>query len=336
MTLIKDKKKFFSYSLLIIFGVFVGLAVLFSEVFQTPVKNSIEIAQNVKLFKLNYLDQFSKITLKNKSGEFVFEKNNDNQISPWKMISPRQITASSIFIDKLYSSLTSANVKKIYSPDQINMINFSLTKPTATLLLTDSNNKTLEISIGLLNTIDHSTYIKLNDRQGIYHIDAPTVPLENATLLDLIESKIITIDQDSILSFKIFQGRKAGKAFVEMTKEGTIWKNNNGEAIPPQKLDDYLQDLAGLKSSFILDELTDTQKRQISNLTKKPEYTLSIDDNKQNTIDYNISSPFKELSGIDLKNESYFLITISNNSTAYIVKKQFFDLFEIKPDKFKP
>jgi len=216
------------------------------------------------------------------------------------------------------------------------MINFSLTKPTATLLLTDSNNKTLEISIGLLNTIDHSTYIKLNDRQGIYHIDAPTVPLENATLLDLIESKIITIDQDSILSFKIFQGRKAGKAFVEMTKEGTIWKNNNGEAIPPQKLDDYLQDLAGLKSSFILDELTDTQKRQISNLTKKPEYTLSIDDNKQNTIDYNISSPFKELSGIDLKNESYFLITISNNSTAYIVKKQFFDLFEIKPDKFKP
>jgi len=77
MTLIKDKKKFFSYSLLIIFGVFVGLAVLFSEVFQTPVKNSIEIAQNVKLFKLNYLDQFSKITLKNKSGEFVFEKNNE-------------------------------------------------------------------------------------------------------------------------------------------------------------------------------------------------------------------------------------------------------------------
>ena len=80
---------------------------------------------------------------------------------------------------------------------------------------------------------------------------------------------------------------------------------------------------------------TDSQKRQINSLSHNAEYIVSIEDNKENIIDYNISGLTRDLSDIDLKNEDHFVVTITDNSTAYVVKKEFYELFNRKTDAFR-
>jgi hypothetical protein len=331
-----QKRKFASNLILFLFFVLVSLAALFSDIFQSPIKTGAEVIQQAKLFTSTDLEKVHRISLKNKSGEYIFERLQNNQISPWHMVSPRDISANSLFIEKLFNALTTIKVKKMFPDEKINASNFSIDKPTSTLNLIDQSGKSIVIVLGLMNTIDNSTYLKISGRSGIFHVEAPDVSLENASILNLIESQIISINLDTIVAFRIYRGnKKTGTPQLEIKKKGADWFDREGNLLSREKIDDYLQDLSSLKSSFIIDKQTDSQKRQINNLARNAEYIVSIEDNKANTIDYNISGITKDLSDIDLKNEEYFIVTISNNTTSYVVKKEFHELFNRKSDILK-
>lgn len=330
------KRKIISNLILFSFFILVSLAALFSNIFQKPVKTTAQVIEEAKLFTTSDLGSVNKITLKNKSGEYIFERNDNNAISPWHMVSPRDISANSVFIETLFKALTTIKVKKIFPDEKINISNFSIDKPTSVIDLIDQSGSVITMSFGLMNTIDNSTYLKISNRNGIFHVEAPNVSLENATILDLIESQIISINPDTILAFRIFHGnKKSGVPQLEIKKKDGKWFDRDEFLLSQEKIDDYLQDLSSLKSSFIIDQQTGAQKKQIANLSKNAEYIVSIEDNNNNTIDYNISGIIKGLSDIDLKNEEYFVVTISNSETSYVVKKEFYELFNRKSDTLK-
>jgi hypothetical protein len=330
-----SKRKLASNIVLLLFLVLVGVAALLSDIFQSPVKTGAQVIEQARLLSHDDLSQVTRLALKNKSGEFIFDRDPNNQITPWHMVSPRNISANSLFIEKLFTSLSEMKVKKIFPDEKINNSNFSLDKPTSTLFLTDKSGKAMTIQIGLMNTIDNSTYVKIAGKTGIFHVEAPSVSLENATILDLIESQIISIDSATIVAFRIYRGNKKSNPQMELKKKNGSWVDREGNTMALDKLEDYLQDLSVLKSSFIIDKQTDSQKRQIANLSHNAQYIVSVEDNKGNIIDYNISALVRELSDIDLKNEDYFVVTISNNSTAYVVKKEFHELFNKKSESLK-
>lgn len=328
--------KLTSNIVLFLFFILVAAAAGFSHLFQNPIKNGKQFIEQTKLFSSNNLALITKITLKNKSGEFVFERDESHPSKPWHMISPRDISGNSIFIDKLFNSLTIIKVKQLYPDEKINISNFSIDKPTSVLTLMDKEEKNTIINFGLVNSIDNSTYLKLNGKPGIYHVEAPTVALEDATLLDLIESQIFTQNLYAIESFKVFKGsNKSTPPTLEFFRKGKDWVDNLGIPLSSPKLDEYFQDLFSIKSSFILDKPSETQKKQISTYLQKPEFILSIIDNKNSSIDYSISSVVRSLGEIDLKNEEYFIVSVSNNSTTFIVKKEFLELFTRKTEFFK-
>ena len=332
MIWIKASKKYeyASNAILALFLVLLIGAALLSDIFHPPIKSSFEVTGIVSLFKEKDLAPIAKISLKNKSGNYIFEKLEKNQISPWHMTSPRDVTANSIFIEKLFHSLTSNKIKNIFPNDRINNSNFSLEKPNAIITLeTKESKKPLVINVGLLNTIDNTTYIKISDRSSIFQVEVPSISLENATILDLIESKIFSIDLESINTFKVAFSKKSTIG-LNIHKKNTQWVSNDNQVMPQDKIEEYFQDLSVIKSSFVLDSQTDLQKRQIAILVKNPEITLTAEDNKKNIITYRISSLVYTFPDIDLKNNPYFLVSISNNQTAYIVKKEFLELFNKK------
>ena len=69
-----QKRKFASNFILLLFLVFVGLAGFFSHIFQSPIKNAKDMIEQAKLFTATDLSQTKRISLKNKSGEFLFER----------------------------------------------------------------------------------------------------------------------------------------------------------------------------------------------------------------------------------------------------------------------
>jgi hypothetical protein len=324
-----QKRQLASNLILFLFFILVSSAALFSNIFQTHTKSATEAIEQAKLFSSNELDLITRITLKNKSGEYSFSRSGNSKESPWNMVSPRAISSNSLFIEKLFTALTSINIKKLFPDEKINFSNFSIDKPTSTLNLVDQNGQTITIFFGLMNSIDNSTYLKVSGRSGIYHVEAPNVSLENASLANLIEAQIFAINLETVESLKIVnENKKNNIAVVEMKKTDGNWYNHENNLLADDKIKEYLQELSNLKSSFIIDKPTDAQKKQISTLPK--EYRISIQDSQPSTVDYNISGLIKSLIDIDLKNEEYFVVSTTNNPTSYVVKKEFLELFTRK------
>lgn len=314
---------------MILFVALVAVTAYLSVEFQRTVRNEKEIIEQAKLFSGKELENVVKISLRNKSGDFVFERKQEEQA--WHMVSPKTISASSLFIDQLFNSLNVIKTKKLMPENAINMSNFSLNKPTATLTLSDGVNKTIIIHVGIMNTIDNSTYLKIQGRPGIYHVEAPSISLENAALSDLIETRIFALDSDQLTSI-IITKKLTAVPVITLKKEPEGWIDSGSQKIDANKLEDLLQSFNGLTSSFILDKMSDAQARQLLNLMKNPEFQVRVVFSDGNTSSWTISAPTTQLVDIDLKSEPYFLISSSVGNIVYVVKKESITVFDQKAE----
>ena len=331
-----SKQKLTSNLILILFIIFVGSAAFFSDLFKINTKSGSVALDQAHLFTAGELSLSKRISLKNKSGEYIFERDENNTKSPWHMITPKEISANSLFIEKLFNSLTEIKIKKILPDEKSNTSNFSLDKPTSTLTLIDQNSNSIVIQFGLMNSIDNSIYLKILGKPGIYHVEAPNVPLENAILADLIESQIFSLNPKTMSILKVFHSnKKTDPPYLVLEHSQDKWIDSNKAILATDKVEDYLQSLSNLKSHFLIDKPSESQKKLLLLSNRSIEYVLSIEDFKKEIIDYSIRGPFTDIADLDLKNEEHYLISTSNNLTLYLVKKDFLDLFSKKVDAFK-
>jgi hypothetical protein len=328
------KRKWFSNIVLASFLVLVMGTMFLSNVFKTPIKGQQELIEQSLVFSNKELEKVTHLSLKNKSGEFTFERADTEKTSAWHMTSPRAISVNSVFVEKLFSSLNVIKTKKLLEDDKTNNSNFSLEKPTAILTLTDSENKSIILSVGIMNTIDSSTYLKISGRTGIYHVEAPSISLENITLADLVESSVFDINFNTMLSFKIFK-KNSNTAIFEIIKKDGTWVNSEDKALDIKRLEDMVDDFITLKSSFTLDSPTDAQKRQAQSLLSNPEYVLKIEKDDKEVLLYKVSPVTRGLIEVPLKDEVHFIINENHSSVIYVVKKDFLTLFDLTNDMLK-
>ncbi len=329
-----NQRKWFSNIVLISFIFLVSGTMFLSNLFKTPIKGQQELIEQSLVFNNKELENVTSLSLKNKSGEYTFERKDTEASSTWRMTSPRDISVNSVFVEKLFSSLNIIKTKKLLENDKINNSNFSLDKPTAILTLTDSQNKKIILSVGIMNTIDNSTYMKISARAGIYHVEAPSITLENITLTDLIESSVFDLNFNNILSFKIFKKNSNTPIFEIIKKEG-IWVNSEDKALDSKRLEDMIDDFNTIKSSFTLDSPTDAQKKQTQSLLTNPEFTLKVEKEDKTSLLYKVSALTRSLIEVPLKDEAHFIINENHTPVVYIVKKDLITFFDLTNETLK-
>lgn len=303
--------------------------VFLSDAFKTPIKGHAEFMDQARVFNNKELENIMNLSLKNKSGEYNFTRLDATSTSPWSMTSPRQISAKSVFIEKLFASLKNIKTKKQYPDDAANNSNFSLDKPTAILTLTDKKGNNIILSVGIMNTIDNSTYMKISGRSGIFHVEAPSISLENTVLADLVESSVFDFDFKSIESFKIFK-KSASTAQFDMHKKDGVWVNAEEHPMDPKKVEETIEEFIKLKSSFILDEQTEAQKKQTQSLVSTPEYTVKVERSNKEVLIYQVSNVTATLPGVSLNEEPHFIITESHAPIIYLIKGEYLGHFDLK------
>ncbi len=333
-TLTINRKKWVSNSLIFMFVILVSFSAFLSEILKAPIKKTSEIIEQSLLFSNKELELVNKISLKNKSGEYIFERTSMEVKSPWGMTSPRTVATGSVLIEKLFNTLNLIKTKKLMADTKTNSLNFSLDKPTATLTLTDKNQKTYLLEIGLVNTIDQSTYVRMSGKNGIYHIETPSESLENLTLDDFIESTIFQLQAPNLLSFKI---TKKGMPLdlVNLSKKDNIWQSLDGKKLNLKKVEDFINEFFKMKSSFILDQQSDLQKKQSTKYLAAPDYKIFIETNDAKKLTYLVSAPTKSLVDKALNDEFHFLINEAQSPILFIVKKEYLNLFDLKPELIK-
>lgn len=330
-----NKKKWLSNLVLSGFIVLVGATAFLSDALKTPIKTHNEFIEQALVFNNKELDSVVRIALKNKSGEYIFERSAATAEAAWHMTSPKEISTNSVFIEKFFASLNVIKTKKFLVDDKANNSNFSLDKPTAILTLTDSAQKSIILSMGIMNTIDNSTYMKISGKSGIYHVEAPSLSLENTTLADLIESTVFDVPLTSITSFKIFKKSNPTPQFEVHKKEGK-WVTINEIELDTARVEDMLDDFIALKSSYLLDEQTDSQKKSIQKIISPPEYIVKVDTADNKNFTYQVSGVIKSLSEVPLNDEPHFLIVENHAPIVYVIRKEFETLFELKNEALKP
>ncbi|MBY0412706.1 MAG: DUF4340 domain-containing protein [Bdellovibrionales bacterium] len=333
MTYNYQKKKWISNLFVFSFLLLVIGTAFLSNVLKTPIKNHNDLIEQSLVFNNNELDNITGLSLKNKSGEYLFERSDVTSMSSWHMTSPRDISAKSVFIEKLFTSLNIIKTKKLLADDAITNSNFSLDKPTAILTLTDNAGKSIIMSVGIMNTIDNSTYMKISGRSGIYHVEAPSITLENTILADLVESSVFDFYFQKILSFKIFKKGTKNPLF-DAHKGNGQWLSFDEKALDAKKVEETVDEFILLKSSFILDNLSDAQKKQTQGLLATPEYTVKVEKDNNETLSYQVSAITKNISEVALNGEPHFLITESHSPVVYIIKGEFLRYFEKNNESF--
>lgn len=291
-----------------------------SHLLKVPEKSKKEFIEQALVFNNRELEDINQLTLKNKSGEYSFIKE-----EIWHMTSPKAMSSNSLFIANLFSALNTIKTKKLFLDDQNNNSNFSLINPTATITLSNSSGKNILISIGIMNAIDNSTYIKILGKDGIFHVEAPSISLENISLADLTTSSIFDFDLKKITALQIF---KKNIKISEIKKISGVWSNHDNKELAPPRAEEILQNFLNLKSSFILEEQNDYQKKIISPLISSGEYSLKIFIEDKETLSYKISAITTKIAGLALNDEPYFVITENHAAIAYVVKKEFLSIFQ--------
>lgn len=329
-----EKKKWFSNFVLVAFLFLVAATALLSNAFKTPIKNHNQFIEQSLVFNNKELENITNLSLKNKSGEFAFSRSSTEAASQWHMTSPRDISSNSLFVEKLFSSLNTIKTKKLLPDDAPSKSNFSLDKPTAILALTDDSGKSIILSFGIMNTIDNSTYLKISGRTGIYHVEAPSISLENTTISDLIESTVFDINFATISSFKIFKKNSSNAQFAVVKKDG-IWVSSEEKILDAKKLEDLLDDFSIVKSTFIMDQMTDSQKKQTQAMVSPPEYTLKIEKDSKEVFTYLISDLKKSILDVPATDEAQFIVIENHAPIVYVLRKEAFTLFELKNESLK-
>jgi hypothetical protein len=247
-------------TILVVFFFFILLFLgLFAEVFETQTPE-VDIAQiYANPIPASNLKQLRNLRLVNKHGTFLFENthpNGDLQ-GPWQMLEPQSLKLKGDIVSKIIDALSAVRVRNFHRLEPINISSYSLDNPTLTLFFTNAQNRIYEIKVGLINPIDNSAYLTLTGQDQIYQIDPIEMALEGYDLAQLVESKVLALNVDSLQALEIYN---EGQLKLKLLRKEDQWLDQSATILSEQKVKKFFERLEQMKSFSILDKVTSEQK----------------------------------------------------------------------------
>jgi hypothetical protein len=306
---------------------------LFAEVFEshTPEVDLAQIYANP--IPVNELQNLKSLRITNKQGNFLLENTHaEGKLEgPWQMIEPQALKVKDDVIPKIVDALNVIRVRNFYSLEPINITSFSLDNPTLSLNFVTSKNKTYEIKMGLINPIDNSAYLSLSTQNQIYQIDPIEITLESYDISQLVESRVLAITPESLISLEIYT---AAGLEVKLLKKEDLWVDQNGLTLETAKVKIYFEKLEDLKSFTILDALTSTQQAFMETAMATPIFTLKLI-TAQGVRSYFLSEIKNGIPGISLTRNNFYALSTEEKKSFVLIDKDQLKTFNIKSKDLK-
>ncbi len=305
---------------------------LFAEVFESesPEVDLAQIYANpIPVAELQHLRSM-KITNKQGSFDLLNQHPEGNLEGPWQMTSPQALVVKAEVITKIIEAFNVIRVRNFHRLEPINLSSYSLDNPTLTLLFTNSKEKSFEIKMGLINPIDNSAYMTISTQNQIYQIDPLEIQLESYDLAQLVESKVLALNAESLVSLEIYG--EAGLTLKLLKKEDQ-WIGDAGVELSSAKVTKFLERLEALKSTSILENLTPEQKELMDRATAVPLYSLKLI-TTQGVRTYIVGEVKGGIPGTSISGTVYALSGEERKSYVLIDKDQL-RVFGTKPNELK-
>lgn len=312
------------------FAVVLAMVGFFAEVFQAPTMPQ-EMAQLIKNpLPVDKLQHLRTMSFSNKAGTFRFENAHATGLpdGPWRMLEPTSIKARKDFFIKVIQALTDIQVRNVHQADSINMQSFSLDKPLFTLILGPIDGTPVEISFGLLNPIDNSTYFTVKGQDWIYQSLALPLPLETVTADELLDAKALAFNLDEI------EGVELSPNDLKIVRMGTEWENGLGQKLNTKKVEAFLSDLLDLKSYMVLDKLDVTQGQALKVIMHSPKWRLQVAQ-RDSTDTYYVSAPLDRVGSLKLERSGSALLYREGTLSPIVIGREQLGVFNSKERDLK-
>lgn len=301
---------------------------LFAEVFEshTPEVDLAQIYANpIPVIELQHL---KTLRLTNKQGDFLLENTHPegNIEGPWQMLEPQALKVKGDVIPKILDALNVVRVRNFHRLEPINITSFSLDNPTLTMKFTTSKDKAYEIKMGLINPIDNSAYLSLSSQNQIYQIDPIEITLESYDLAQLVESRVLAINESSLASLELYSPKGLE---VKLLKKEDTWVDQNGFIIESAKVKKYFERLEDLKSFSILSNLTGAQQEFMENVMATPVYTLKLI-SAQGVRSYFLSEIKNGIPGMNLARSNFYALSTEEKKSFVLLDKDQLKAFSLK------
>lgn len=322
-----------STALVIGFALILIFLGLFAEVFEseTPEVDLAQIYANpVPVKELQRLKTF-KIT--NKQGSFVLENTNPegNLEGPWQMVEPQSLKVKGDVVPKILDILNVVRVRNFHRLEPINITSFSLDNPNLTLNFTNDKNKNFEIKVGLINPIDNSAYLSLSSQNQIYQIDPLEMTLESYDLAQLVESRVLALNPDSLMALEIYDPKGLE---LKLVKKEAQWFDQSGTLLNESKIKKFFERLEDLKSFSILSNLSGPQQQFMETSMASPVYTLKII-TAQGVRSYIISEIKNGIAGMSLQKNHFYALSSDEKKSFVLLDTDQLRAFSTKTNELK-
>lgn len=323
-------KNYASTLFIALFAFTILLGGLVSEFFQAPLLTSKELTKLQFLYNQADIQKINKIEFSSGLSQFTITKDiNDN----WIMTSPKEIMANKEMIQKILNTLEEIKIKKIYPKDQINIANFSLDNPISTLKITTNDNESKTLSFGLVNPIDNSTYLKVDNESVIYHINVLNLALERIEVTSMIDSQPFNLSESNIKELKIFPGKQTSPT-LQISKTEDQWMSANLK-IDATQVASFVEELNQIKSHMILDQMDEATLEEAEKLFSNPAFKLEVKYQNDTVVNYEVSNIINTLGSSKLEKRATFAIRIDDKKYLYILNKDLLKVFNKRSNQLK-
>lgn len=319
-------------SILVVFFFLILLFLgLFAEVFESQ-NHDVDIAQiYANPVPVNELQRLKGLKLSNKHGTFIFENTNQEGLltGPWQMIEPQALRLKGDVVLKIIDALNVIRVRNFHRLEPINISSFSLDNPTLTLLFTNANDRNFEIKMGLINPIDNSAYLSLSSQDQIYQIDPIEMALESYDLAQLVESKVLILNADSLQGVEIYG---AGGLQLKLFKKEEQWLDQSGTVLAENKVKRFFDRLEQIKSFSILENLTTEQQMFMERNT--PAFNLKLI-SEQGLRTYIIGKLKGDIPGMTALKPDTFALSTEEKQSFVLINKDELKVLTTKSSELK-
>ncbi len=305
--MLKNLSIHWSTLVVVCFALLLGAVGFFAEVFQAPPLPQ-ELAQLIKNpLPVEKLQRLKRMSFTNKMGSFKFENTHPEGFldGPWQMTEPTTIKARKDFFIKVVKALSDIQVRHSHRSDTINRQSFSLDKPLFSLTLELSEGTPIELAFGLINPIDNSTYFLIKGQEWIYQCTTLPISLESVTQEELLDSKALALNPDQVNLIELQQAPFDSSGLRLMRVEGS-WQDPEGKKFDDRKVAAFLRDLQTLKSTMVLDKLTESQSTELTRVMTNPAWRLRLGQGQLPETFY-VSAPLDRLGDLKLERNRSFL-----------------------------
>ncbi len=289
------------------------------------------------------LNSIESIQISNSLGEVQLKKLSAEHLNPnnekqsnhqdiWWVMTERPLYAKFNLAEKIISSLNSIQVEKVLENDTLNRDYFSLNNPVYSVTI----NQDWRLSFGLVNTIDNSTYMlvenlskikgaKFSDK--IYQIKILNFNFQSIDLQESIYTKVFPTSPQDITELELIINRTS-RMKIELKNNQWIDKRNR---ILNQKLvSSYLIDVFSKSIDVLIDQDKENVYEEIDNILKKSDYILKYKNTSGKEYEYRFSYPLRSLPSLNLERRKYIVTRESKNYYPILLDKKFLDYFKMR------